>query len=159
MVNSGDDGVLADRFLESKGQPVVIGDRTVQLALDLTVGAEVNHVNVRVLRAKDTPVQGVCLKISNAKLKVAGQISPGVVLWTDTVPPVVRVDLVARSKRAPVLRVWNCWKGRHGEVQAWLRNGGLFVESIDSCTFLIKGNAGPHDLDFQSIEFEVTLGS
>ena len=64
---------LAKLFQESKAQPVILGDMLVVPIYRIPLAAGKWHVRVERISAKNSPVQGLRLKVDRGHITVAGQ--------------------------------------------------------------------------------------
>lgn len=51
-----------------------------------------------------------------------------IVLWADTAPPEVSVEVI--SDKTAELTLWNCWRDEHGVTQAWIGEGGMVIYEL-----------------------------
>lgn len=117
---------LAKLFQESKAQPVILGDMVVVPIYRLPLAAGKWHVRVERISAKNIPVQGIRLKVDLGHIAVAGQKQKDIVLWEDTSPDVVDMEISCASET--VFKAWNVWRV-DGIMQAWIGNSGMIVEN------------------------------
>lgn len=150
---------LAQRFAESGGSPIRFGRRLVRLAFDLHIEGEEARLSIQRHRAKPDPVQGICLKmLKGGTIAVAGQTAEGIVLWSDSAPTVIGVSIRAplNSTSADV-RVWNCWRGRRGQANAWIGNSGLICEVSPDGVYRFECSDGPGEVDFSALVFTLIV--
>lgn len=97
-----------------------------------------SQVALTFITAKAHPVQGVRLKMQNGALAVNGHKASNIVLWRDSAPLSVRIDVEAARRENAVLKLWNVWRGGLGVTQAWLGNAAIQVDGdLASGTFHI----------------------
>ncbi|MHA7683082.1 hypothetical protein [Cupriavidus sp. PET2-C1] len=89
---------LALLFQESQGQPVILDDVSVVPIHRLPLAAGKWHVGLERVSAKNSPVQGLRLKVDRGYITVAGQRQKDIVLWADTSPDVVDLEKVPRTQ-------------------------------------------------------------
>lgn len=94
--------------------------------------------------------------MKGGQLKVDGQSNNGMVFWTDTAPALIDVGLAGAA--GSVLEVWNCWRGRYGERNAWLGGAGMLVEVLDEGRYLFNCR-GPGDAAYTDLVFELELSA
>lgn len=116
---------LTDMLAEAQGGPIDFDGRRVQMAYFRPV---VGGQRFRVLRnaARLNPVMGTRLQLDSGKLRIGKSSSSLLVLFEDTTPEPVTVEVVA--KRPTRLTVANCWRTPEGRADCWLGNAGLMVE-------------------------------
>jgi hypothetical protein len=148
---------LAELFRENSGKPIQYGGKTIRLAFDIAISPE--HGSARlVFRSKnDEPVQGIRLKFVGGKLRVAGETSSQLVLWGDTAPPEVDIEILRGAKLAPVLRVWNCWRGKRSEIEAWVGNSGLVCVEREPGSYHFECSDGAGEPSFDALVFDLSL--
>jgi len=128
---------MMDRFAASGFEPVDVNGKQVYpfLALQPAIG---ERLVLRWVGAHSPRVQGVALRLRRVGargargrgglLRVDDVEAPSILLWMDTAPPVVTVEVVAIDADAE-LRVSNRWRTDDGVEHEWLNNYGMMVES------------------------------
>jgi hypothetical protein len=114
---------------------------------------------IELLRWKSPPVQGLNLKVSGGILCVNDVQAAEMVIWSDTAPKVVNVELRFQSIGKTTLKIWNVWRGKVGGVdvtQAWLGNAGMRIERSDSYLSL-RCSDGEGPVDFEDLEARITI--
>lgn len=95
--------------------------------------------------------QGVALRI-DGKFKVHGQsINKGVVLWHDTAPEFVDLEIPPRVSSVEVNNVWDVGDG---VIHSWHNGAAMVVESVENGT-RYHCNDGFADDDFDDIVFRI----
>jgi hypothetical protein len=117
---------LAARFARDKGAPQEVGDDIAHAIYKRQVRPGMKVV-ISLAPGKTDPVQGLCMKVQGGKLKVEESVASDIVLWTDSAPPTVIAEVLQTKGESGELRVWNCWRGRHGSTDAWLGDAGMVV--------------------------------
>lgn len=136
---------LAKLFQESKAQPVILGDMLVVPIYRIPLAAGKWHVRVERISAKNSPVQGLRLKVDRGHITVAGQKQKDIVLWEDTSPDVVDMEIACASET--VFKAWNVWR-IDGIMQAWIGNSGMIVENdIDRIKLLCSDGTSAPEFD------------
>jgi hypothetical protein len=125
-------------------------------AYRIPVGDRFEVARIVVGSFRETPTQGICLRLDGGQLEVNGQVSDGLVLWTDTSPELIEVGIFGEADS--VLEVWNCWRGRYGERQAWLGDAGMVIEVHDGKRYLF-GCSGPGEAQYTDLVFELELSA
>ncbi|WP_144409971.1 hypothetical protein [Cupriavidus basilensis] len=133
---------LAKLFQESQGQPVIFNDASVVPIHRHPLAAGKWHVRIERISAKKIPVQGLRIKVDRGHIAVAGQKQKDIVLWEDTSPDVVDMEILCASDT--VLKAWNVWR-IDGIIMAWVGNSGMIVENeIDRIKLLCSdGTSSP----------------
>lgn len=120
-----------------------------------------SSVIVEFLYARQSPAQGLTLKVNGGMLAVDGIEASEMLLWRDTAPSKVTVRLTSEAGKRATLKLWNIWRGSIGGVdvtQAWLGNAGMRVDqSEDRRELLVCCSDGEGLVDFGNLEFRVTL--
>jgi hypothetical protein len=119
---------LAEELAAAQGGPIERDGQLVRMLCELPPVTEPTTLRIALTSSSDR-VQGLHLKARNGVLRVNGQDLPEVVLWTDTAPPEVVVELLPKSPKKPlVLRAWNVWRDPAGATQAWIGDAGLIAD-------------------------------
>jgi hypothetical protein len=147
---------LSERFAESCGHPIQIGDLEVHSIFTVPV-REGQIIRVARISAAAAPVQGLRLKVDNGTLAVHGQELSEVVLWADTAPEHVTIECHAH-KRGSTLKIWNAWRDPDGTMQAWLGNAGMVVQRAGA-RLSLQCSDGRGRVDFGDLIVEIDLGS
>lgn len=117
---------LAERFAQSGGKPIRLGDLEVHMIYDRRVRPG-DSILVRRKRATSSRAQALRLKVKSGRLVVGGHALEDVVLWSDTAPE--EAILIAEvPKSGANLRIWNAWRDPHGTMQAWIGNAGMLIQ-------------------------------
>lgn len=109
---------LEDRFLRSQGQALTVGGQTVAVFVDLDA-LDICALHIS-LHASSRFVQGLCISASGVTTDIAGEHGSEFVLWSDTAPSEIRIDLKPSSRRTsnPRIRFWNAWRLGSSTVSA-----------------------------------------
>lgn len=144
---------FAQQFARSKGQPIDIDGKTVS---PLYRRRAYNGLVMRVYWRKwvEAPVQGVSVSVTGGMLEVAGSECRDIVLWTDTAPR--EVTLRCGGPKVREISLWNCWRGDHGEVEAWVGNSGMIVETRNADALRFYCNSRPA-VTFEDLVFDVVF--
>lgn len=103
----------------------------------------------------NSPVrQGIRLKARGANLTIDGVSGSEFVLWQDTAPDQIDVDVTWNAKGTRSLRVWNCWE-HNGAMHAWLGNAGIRVDDSGDGLIRLRCSDGEGDPDFDNLVVEV----
>jgi hypothetical protein len=157
MPSSDYQPTLAELFVRH-GVPMELNGQTVRLAADIPLASR--HTVGRLLfrKARRSPVQGACMKVSGGSMTVAGQSAKSVVLWADSAPPEVDFEIAHRSSKEVQLRVWNCWRhGSYGSPQYFQDNAGLIVETPAPDTYVLRCSDGWDEPTFDDVVLELSV--
>src|SRR4051794_11547688 len=110
---------LADRFMEAQGGPIELNGRLVHTMYELPLIAEPTTVHVRLAANAQAP-QGLHVKARDGEIHVNNQVLDNIILWTDTAPGDVSLDLRPANGKTMTVRMWNVWRDDAGTVHAWL---------------------------------------
>ncbi len=101
--------------------------------------------------------QGVRLKC-NGQFRVNEQLIPGkdgIVLWEDTAPRSVDIELCGSIDE---VRVYNVWDTGNGVIEAWHNGAAMIIEELPTGR-RYRCNDGNPDARFDDIVFSVELGT
>ncbi len=119
------------------------------------------NVVVEFLNATAAPVQGLTLKVKGGVLIVNGVEATEMLLWHDTAPAHVSVQVRPEYGKKVTLKLWNIWRGNMGGAdvtQAWLGNSGMRIErSTDGKELLLRCSDGEGPINFGDLEARVVL--
>ncbi|MFD3504200.1 hypothetical protein ACFWWT_47335 [Streptomyces sp. NPDC058676] len=144
-------------FEESKGQPLEIGGRTVHLAYDVPVEWPSTRAALSFTSFTDSPVQGVCLAMSEGELEINGLSTPTACLWADAAPAIVEIRFLQFPNSSAALRVWNCWRSTTGATLTWTENAGLVVQAADDDIYRFSCSDGIGPADFTDLTFDLKI--
>lgn len=78
-----------------------------------------------------------------------GREASDVVLWRDSAPASVSIELRPKDAAKPELKLWNVWRGGFDVTQAWSGNAAIQVAGdLASRSFLIPCGDGQGDPTF-----------
>lgn len=148
---------LSELFMAAQGAPIEVDGQLVHMMYELPPigGPATLHVS---LEASETRPQGVRLKARNGKVQVNDRLVDDVVLWSDTVPPIVTAIVQPQSPRKPMtLRVWNAWRDPAGTMQAWIGDAGMLVEEDEPGKVVLRCSDGFDAPTFDDLVVHLTL--
>jgi hypothetical protein len=148
---------LDELFGKADGQPVRIGGSRVYRSYLIDIGHRSVAAELAVSEVAVEPVQGVCLQIDSGQIEINGDKGPGMVLWMDTAPR--NLSFVVSGMDDSKLRVWNCWRGKFGQRDAWFGNAAMKVDAGEPGRYSFKCSDGQRDLDFANLAFELELAN
>jgi hypothetical protein len=137
-------------FLQSKGEPIEYKGKLVQL-MDRPLVRPGSALQLVFVSSSGSRRQGVRIK-ANGDLVVAGQKLKDIVLWSDTAPPCVDIQLGAKATE---LKVWNCWESADGAVDAWHNGAGMIVSAKAAGVREYQCNDGAPNDDFSDLVFRL----
>lgn len=143
--------VFEELFRKSKGQPVEYQGLRLQLADTLVVSPS-DRLIIEFQSAEGRYRQGIMLKTDGRFVINAQEIRKAAVLWQDTAPDTVTVDV--HSQNGEVL-VYNVWDHGDGVTQAWHNGAAMVVEDLGSGMKRYSCNDGYPDDDLDDLVFVV----
>lgn len=99
--------------------------------------------------------EGLRLKTRRGTVRIAGQELGDVVLWSDSAPRIVEVQVCSDRAHADV-RFWNCWRDPNGTMHAWIGNAGMLVEETES-GFRLRCSDGFDEVTFDDLVASVEI--
>jgi len=115
----------------------------------------VEHLTIEFSSVGSELRQGVRLKARGARLTIDDVEDTDFVLWQDTSPRHVEVDLRWSARGARSLRIWNTWV-RDGVAHAWLGNAGMRVDDEGQGRYLLRCSDGAGEPTFDDLVVAVT---
>jgi hypothetical protein len=137
-------------FLESKGQPIEYKGKLVQL-MDTPPVRPGSALLLVFVSSSKSRRQGIRIK-ANGDLVVAGQKLKDIVLWSDTAPTRVDIQLGAKVTE---LKVWNCWANSDGAMDAWHNGAGMIASAKAAGVREYNCNDGTPNDDFSDLVFRL----
>lgn len=114
------------------------------------------QIRLTLVAAKGNPSQGVQLRIRRGTLLINGHELTDAVLWHDSAPSNVIIDIRATGRAKPELKLWNVWRGGLDVTQAWLGNSAIQIEGDPaSGSFRLHCSDGQGEPDFSDLVVEV----
>jgi len=139
---------LEKLFTESKGQPIELDGKILQM-VDRVPVRDGQEIRIVFESASPERRQGISLTV-RGELEVNGHtIRKEVVLWVDTAP--TEVILQVRTKQHEVL-VKNVWDRGDGVMDSWHAQAAMIVETCGAVR-RYRCNDGRNNLDFEDIVF------
>lgn len=144
---------LGEQFADSRGGPISYRGVTVHAIHEIAIAGRAT-LAVRFVRFSEQVRQGLRLAVDGGTLLVNDQSLREVVLWADTAPRNVRVQVTSTGARC-VVKIWNVWQDETGAMQAWIGDCGMVVEptSLGAVLKCSDGLGGP---TFTDLIAEVT---
>lgn len=141
-------------FEEAQSSSVTVGSETLYSMYELAVPPSV--FTFEFVSYLADPVQGISLDCTSEML-INGENVKKAVLWTDTAPPVVSVQInKTTNRKAPVLRFWNVWRVGTDTIQAWVGNSAMKIESTGQGSIIVRCSSGAGAPNFGSLVFRVS---
>lgn len=143
---------LSEKFASTRGAPQLVdGESVVPMVRISPAAGEVLHVALRCPTGRVG--QGLRLKMPTGRFTVSGVDLRDAVLWFDTAPSPVRVEIHTGEE----MRLWNCWKGPHGQAMAWVGNAGIVLsQTLDG--WLLRCSDGVGSVQFDDLVVEISRG-
>jgi hypothetical protein len=140
---------LIDRFVREASNEIDYEGRRVHAAYLVPDVGDRDTLRVRWVGSVAEPVQGIQVHIRRGTFAVAGERSAHVVLWADTSPEIVDLDVIAKPRGGPIdVYLRNCWRGPSDTVRSSLGNAGMVVEQGDSDEVVLRCSDGEGAPDF-----------
>lgn len=148
---------LSDRFAEEQSNVIEWYGRPIYglYEFDVIPGSIV----IEFVSARTQPVQGVELRMRGGTMIVNDIESNDLVLWQDTAPARVEIDIRMQPSGKPKLKLWNVWRGGYGVKQAWLGNAAIQVEDDpETGRVILRCSDGRGEPDFDDLVVALTPG-
>lgn len=146
---------LAELFAASPGVPIKFGRLEVHPIYVKAVTSPTS-LRIRFVAANPAVRQAVRVSVTGGSLRVDGEVGTDFVLWADTAPRVVNLQVDPTRPRATV-KFWNAWEAEDGTMDAWLRDCGMVIESGKrGVTLRCSDGVGAPDFDDLVLEIEET---
>lgn len=142
--------VFEDLFFESRGKPVEYRGQTLVLSDDFPIPEERSFRCVFEEVNSDWR-QGVLLEVNGEFLVAGHQVENALVLWQDTAPAVVEVQV---STSDDVIQVRNVWDTGDGVMHSW-HNGAAMVVDPTPTGRRYHCNDGRPDDDLDDLVFRL----
>ncbi|HEY4372010.1 MAG TPA: hypothetical protein VGN52_08800 [Burkholderiales bacterium] len=142
---------LSSIFQKIRGAPTEVDGRFVYPIFKEHVEKGERNLRIRRLASKQSPVQGIRIKMVKGLIEIYGRKYSEIVLWADTSPTVV--DLKISSRSGGELRAWNVWK-IDDITQAWIGNAGIRIAK-EGGVVTLECSDGVGDIDFSNLVVEV----
>ena len=138
-------------FEESQGQPITYQGRTLVMADDFPVAEnEILHLHFESTRSEWR--QGVYLTVERGAIRVnEHDCQDGALLWYDTAPATVRLQVTGRARS---IEVRNTWDSGNGVVDSWHHGAAMIVEEMTNGRRYLCNDGHPDD-DFDDIVFSI----
>jgi hypothetical protein len=139
-------------FMESKGKPIQYQGNTLVM-IDHLPTSGCRAIQVVFESSNSRWRQGIRVK-SEGKLQVNGQVvagKKGMVLWEDTAPQTVEIELVGNPS---TVGIYNAWDAGSGRIDAWHNGAAMIVEELRNGR-RYRCNDGEPDDDFDDLIFRV----
>jgi hypothetical protein len=139
-----------DIFEKSAGKPITYQGKTlVMLDVFLTEGATTLRLVFEACNAEWR--QGVAIRF-DGKLEVNHQvIKRGIVLWHDTAPQIVDLEMISNVSQIEVKNVWDVGDG---VIHSWHNGAAMIVETLPNGA-RYHCNDGLADDDFDDVVFRL----
>ncbi|MBB1139962.1 hypothetical protein [Myroides sp. WP-1] len=140
-------------FTESKGQPIHYKGKELRLIEKLFLNENEITIDVEFISTNSKWVQGIVIE-TKGDFKVNNQILPfKIVLWEDTAPKKVSIEIFSKDKK---VNVYNVWRTTDGTVDYWHNGAAFYIEKIED-SFVYYCNDGCPDDDFDDLIFKVKV--
>ena len=137
-------------FEQSAGKPIVYQGKTLIMVDEFPTGG-VSHLRLVFEACNGEWRQGVALRV-DGKFKVNGiTINKGIVLWQDTAPAVVELEITPKVLSVEVKNVWDIGDG---VIHSWHNGAAMIVEQLPNGR-RYHCNDGFADDDFDDMVFRL----
>jgi hypothetical protein len=123
---------LSSLFQKSNGTPIEWDGRLIYQMFRRELLCGKTSVQITRVSQKASVIQGLRIKVQNGMLEVNGQQLDDIVLWADSSPGEVLIDV---SETATAVSAWNVWK-HSNLMQAWTGNAGIQIDEQDGAAQL-----------------------
>lgn len=142
---------LSSYFQKSKGKAIELNGRLIQPIYQEKINSKHKIILIKRIKAINSPVQGIRIKAVNGSIKVNDQSHSEIILWADTSPESVSIEV--SSKSGCELKYWNVWKA--GEIaQAWVGNAGIHVRKMENVVTL-ECSDGSGEVDLSNLVVQI----
>jgi hypothetical protein len=148
---------LAEELAAAQGGPIERDGQLVRMLYELPPVTAATTLRIT-LKAGAARPQALRLKARGGSVRVNDQLLDDVVLWTETAPSELVLELVPKSAKKPlILRAWNAWRDPAGTTQAWIGDAGLVVSDQGAGTVTLACSDGFDAVDFTDLVATLTL--
>jgi hypothetical protein len=145
-----------ERPTEGHGASIKVQGRTVHLTYALGFPAP-GTLTVRFVSSSRRARQALRLAVKGGRLLVNGRSLDNVVLWRDTAPRVVSLQVVP-VRRSCTVHLWNAWAEGKRIRQAGLGNGGMLV-TPEPDGLRLECSAGVGAQDFRDLVVRIGVAA
>jgi hypothetical protein len=145
---------LGEQFADSRGGPISFRGLTVHSIHEIAIARRAT-LAVRFVDSTKHVVQGLRLAVDGGTLLVNDQTLLEIVLWEDTAPRRVRIQVTPTPPRC-VVKMWKVWRDETGAMQAWIGDCGMVVEPTSSGVRL-KCSDGADEAAFDDLVVRVDV--
>lgn len=140
-------------FKETKGKPFVYNGKKVMLADKIELKTKYVFMRLNFISTNSEWIQGIFLD-TKGRFEANGQsTSSCVVLWENTAPSQVEINIYSEDK---ILFINNVWNPGDGTMHYGHNGGALYVERFSDYA-IYHCNDGYPDDDFDDLIFKVEL--
>jgi len=136
---------LSTLFEREKADVIVVDGRRIYGILRIPV-ASPSLLKVRRLHASSAPVPGLRVKTHDGSATLNGDKVRDLILWSDTAPEEIEINIIPKRKKIAEIRMWHCWRDRrdgYDITEAWVLNDGMLVEHSNN-EWILRCNSGPN---------------
>lgn len=144
---------LAERFIESKGQPIDLEGETIVAIHRMELAPGEYSLRLRRISANEDREPGLAFRVKGGSVLVADQRLEKFNIWAKTSPQDFSMTIVAR--RSCQLSLWNIWSAR-GVTEAWIGQAGMKITTQDG-TSVVECSGGSSKPDFTALVIELQL--
>lgn len=138
-------------FIESKGQPIIYNGKELKMIDKIELSSNRITLKIQFISTDSKWKQGIVFQ-TKGEFEVNNEhISTKIILWEDTSPKDLILQVKSRDKR---LVVYNVWQTEDGTTHYWHNGGAMYVKEIDSIR-TYNCNDGYADDDLNDLIFTI----
>jgi hypothetical protein len=149
------ESTFSDIFLRDHAEVISVGGAEIRRRLVLPAVPPGSSLTVRFVRHHPDVPQGLNLSTNHGKFVVEGERNADVVLWTDTAPEIVELQLTNQVPAEVV--IWNAWRGWGGWPAGSTGYAGMMVKPLGPAAWRLECSDGVGGPDFTDLVVEVRL--
>lgn len=137
-------------FTQSRGQPIEYQGLTLKLLDEFPLQGS-RRLRLTFESTESEWRQGLALRVKGSFVIDGRKISKAIVLWQDTAPSAVEIDVRTKEDHVTVNNVWD---HSDGVIQAWHNGAAMIVDEIPNGR-RYRCNDGHPDENFTDIVFRI----
>jgi hypothetical protein len=143
---------FSQKFIENRGQSFELDGKLVHAICQLNLEEGVNIFNFQRISNKLGLICGLRIKILKGEFTVNKSVGKETILWSDTSP--TNVEIVIKSRKNCVLKIWNVWK-HDALINAWSGNAGMHIEKTDE-GFVLECSCSIREPNFADLVYKIS---
>lgn len=143
---------FSNLFNKSKGKPFEYNGKTIMLVDSFSVEGDTKKIAIKFETTNSKWKQGIAFELDKGAMRINSKdIGKGAVLWEDTAPNTVYIEIIGSPS---CLYIKNVWDTGNGAMQSWHHGAAMFAEDIDQGRRYYCNDGEPDD-DFNDIIFTI----